>query len=82
MLVLNRKKGESIVVADQIEITVVEVGNDQVKIGITAPREIKIYRQEIYREVMEANRGAVRNLDGIGGKIEQFIARGQDWPKA
>jgi carbon storage regulator len=72
MLILNRKRGESLIIADQIEVTIMDIGSDQVKIGIAAPREIKIYRQELYQEVMEANRVAARNLTGISGKIEQF----------
>jgi carbon storage regulator len=72
MLVLNRKKGESLFIGDHIEITVVELGSDQVKIGINAPREIAIYRAEIYREVREANQAAARNLSDIGSKLEAF----------
>lgn len=47
MLVITRKKDEGITIADNIEITVLEVSKDKVKIGINAPKEIKIYRSEL-----------------------------------
>ena len=50
MLVLTRKLNQEIVIGDNIRITVVAVGNDQVKLGITAPRSIPVHRSEIYRE--------------------------------
>lgn len=50
MLVLTRKTNQEIVIGDDIRITVVAVGNDHVKLGITAPRSIPVHRSEIYRE--------------------------------
>lgn len=58
MLVLNRKKGEAIIIGNNIEIYVLEVQGDNIKIGIEAPREVSIYRKEIYQEIVEANRQA------------------------
>ncbi|WP_310833418.1 carbon storage regulator CsrA [Paenibacillus pedocola] len=55
MLVLSRKKGESIVITDQIEITILSVEGDTVKVGISAPKHIDIYRKEIYLSIKEAN---------------------------
>lgn len=55
MLVLNRKKGQSICIGEEIKITVVDVQGDYIKIGIDAPREVGVYRQEIYREIVAAN---------------------------
>ncbi|MGI6541614.1 MAG: carbon storage regulator CsrA [Limnochordia bacterium] len=51
MLVLTRKRDESIVIGDDIKITVVDVRGDQVKLGIEAPREISIHREEVYNEI-------------------------------
>jgi carbon storage regulator len=59
MLVLSRKKGESIILRDDIEITVLDVQADTVKIGIRAPRDVDIVRKEIYVSVQETNREAV-----------------------
>lgn len=50
MLVLTRKLNQEIVIGDDIRITVVAVGSDQVKLGITAPRSIPVHRSEIYKE--------------------------------
>lgn len=48
MLVLTRKPGERLVIADNIVVTVVDVKGDNIRIGIDAPREVKVYRGEIY----------------------------------
>ena len=48
MLVLSRKKNEKIVVDDTIEITVVEIRGDKVRLGVNAPREVSVHRQEVY----------------------------------
>lgn len=63
MLALSRKEGESIVIGNNIEITILEVKGDQVKLGIAAPKSIPIYRKEIYTQIQEANRETVANLD-------------------
>ena len=63
MLALSRKQGESIVIGNNIEITVLEAKGDQVKIGISAPKSVPVYRKEIYAQIQEENRKAVANLD-------------------
>ena len=65
MLALSRKKNEAIVINNDIEITVLEVKGDQVKIGITAPKEVPIYRKEVYLQIQEANKAAV-DAEGMG----------------
>ncbi len=64
MLALTRRKGEALVLNNNIEITVLEVKGDQVKIGIQAPREVSIYRKEIYLQIQKENEEAMNN-DGI-----------------
>jgi len=58
MLVLTRKLGESIAIDDRIIVTVIALKGNQVKLGIDAPAETKIYRQELYAKIMEANKQA------------------------
>lgn len=58
MLALARKVNESIIVNDNIEITVLEVKGDQIKIGIDAPKSVPIYRKELYTQIQEANKDA------------------------
>lgn len=62
MLVLGRKKGESIIIDDNIEITVTAVEGETVKLGITAPKHITIHRQEVYLEIQEENKRAKSNV--------------------
>lgn len=58
MLVLTRKKNESIVIGDNIEITVVDIQGDQVRIGINAPKNVSIHRKEVYLEIQSENKKA------------------------
>lgn len=60
MLILTRKIDESIIIGDSIEIFVVEVKGDHAKIGIKAPRDVKIYRKEVYEAVQEEMRAAAK----------------------
>ena len=59
MLALTRKKGESLVINNNIEITILEMRGDQIKIGITAPKEVPIYRKEVYLQIQEIGRAHV-----------------------
>lgn len=56
VLVLSRKKGETIVIQDHIEITILSVDGDTVKVGISAPKHVDIFRKEVYLSIQEANR--------------------------
>jgi carbon storage regulator len=58
MLILTRKSGESIVVGENITVTILEVCGTQVKIGIEAPKDIRIYRQEVYERIIAENKAA------------------------
>jgi carbon storage regulator len=69
MLALSRKKNEAIIVNNNIEITVLEIRGVQVKLGIAAPKEIPIYRQEVYAQIQAENKKATEaagaNLDEL-----------------
>ena len=64
MLALSRRKNEAIVIDNNIEITILEVKGDQVKIGINAPKEVPVYRKEVYMQIQESNKEAV-NPEGL-----------------
>ncbi|WP_391120324.1 carbon storage regulator CsrA [Psychrobacillus sp. L3] len=59
MLVLSRKKDESIMIGDQIELKILSVDGDQVKIGIIAPKNVKVYRSEVYESIQQQNKEAL-----------------------
>lgn len=59
MLALSRKKNEALVINNNIEITVLEIKGEQVKLGISAPKEIPVYRKEVYIQIQEANKEAM-----------------------
>lgn len=58
MLVLTRKKDQTIVINDNVEITILDIQGDQVRIGINAPRNVSIHRKEVYLEIQEENKKA------------------------
>lgn len=64
MLALSRKKGEALVINNNVEITVLEIKGEQVKLGINAPKEVPVYRKEVYVQIQDANKEAV-NVDGL-----------------
>ena len=59
MLALSRKKGEALIINNNIEVTILEVKGDQIKLGINAPREIPVYRKEVYDQIQQANKEAM-----------------------
>ena len=67
MLTLSRKKNESLIVNNNIEVTILDIKGDQVKVGISAPKEVPIYRKEIYLQIQDANQNAtsVEGLEGL-----------------
>ncbi len=56
MLALSRKKDEALIINNNIEITVLEVKGDHVKLGITAPKSVPVYRKEVYLQIQESNK--------------------------
>ncbi|MCM3574113.1 carbon storage regulator CsrA [Mesobacillus subterraneus] len=71
MLVLTRKNGETIKIGDDIEITIVSSKNDQVKIGIKAPKTVEILRKEIYEQIQEENQNASKDITALLTNIKK-----------
>jgi carbon storage regulator len=65
MLALSRKIGESIMIGNEIEISVLEIKGDQVKLGISAPKSIPVYRREIYIQIQDANKEAAESTVSV-----------------
>jgi len=73
MLVLTRKLGESIAIDDHIKITVVQIKGKQVRLGIQAPKETKIHREEVYSQIQDQNKvagSAPANLEYVSKAFE------------
>jgi len=81
MLVLTRKKGQSIIVGDGIEISVVDVNGDSVRIGVRAPREVSIYRREIYEAIREENILAARTASELANQFKKAAPSSEDEEK-
>jgi len=58
MLILTRKLGESIIIGDNVQLSVVEINKNNIKIGINAPKNVTIYREEVFLKIMEENKMA------------------------
>lgn len=69
MLALTRKKGEALVINNNIEVTILEIRGDQVKIGISAPKDVPIYRKEVYLQIQEENKESISadSFDALKG---------------
>jgi len=66
MLVLSRQRDETIMIGDQVEITVVDIRGDKVKLGINAPRQVQVHRKEIYAAIQDENTQSNRlNVDDL-----------------
>jgi len=73
MLVLTRKKDQTLVIGDNIEITVLDIQGDQIRFGINAPKNVKIYRKEIYLEIQQENKNAARNAFAKPVSLKELI---------
>lgn len=75
MLVLSRKINQSIVIGDNIEIMLVDIRGDQIKLGINAPKNVKIFRKEVYEEIerqnLEATHTAIDKLDILKSYVKK-----------
>jgi carbon storage regulator len=85
MLVLSRKLNQSIMIGDNIQLVVVSIDRDTVKLGIQAPREVPVHRAEVYEEIQKANRAAVPGAAAEGASVRAapaLLKSGRRSPKS
>ena len=73
MLVLTRKLGETIAIDDNIRIVVIQIKGRQVRLGIEAPRETKIHREEVYTAIQSENKAASESQQTTGKKVAKLL---------
>ena len=71
MLILTRKPGESLYIGDNVKITIVEIKGNQIRVGIDAPSELRIYREEIYLQILDENKKAAEAVMS-GSALEEL----------
>jgi carbon storage regulator len=69
VLVLTRRAGESVMIGDDVVVTVLEARGDVIRLGIQAPKDVRVHREEVYRELQAANREAASPTDEV---VEQL----------
>ncbi|MEG1459137.1 MAG: carbon storage regulator CsrA [Acetivibrio sp.] len=72
MLALSRRTNESIMIGNDVEITILEIKGEQIKIGISAPKSVPIYRKELYIQIQESNKEAIDNTTNVDVLKELF----------
>ena len=80
MLVLTRKSGESIMIGEEIEVTVIAVEGEAVRLGISAPREVPVFRSEIYEEIRRENLRALRSAARLQVNLNEALPGRPDPP--
>jgi carbon storage regulator len=73
MLVLTRRAGESVMIGNDVIITVLEARGDVIRLGIQAPRDVQVHREEVYRELQSANREAASPTDDAVEAVAKMI---------
>lgn len=81
MLVLSRQRDETIMIGDEVEITVVDIRGDKVRLGITAPRHIQVHRKEVYEAIKRENQQASRMKPDDVNRIEDQTPRPPNGPR-
>jgi carbon storage regulator len=78
MLVLSRRVGESIVIGDDVTVTVLEVRGDVVRVGVAAPRHVTVHREELWRELEEANKAAASPSEAVIADLSRAVSARRD----
>ena len=80
MLVLTRRAGESVMIGDDIVVTVLETRGDVIRIGINAPRDVQVHREEVYQELQAVNREAASPNEEAVRAVTRMLDPGSDAP--
>ncbi|MBR1907902.1 carbon storage regulator CsrA [bacterium] len=80
MLILSRKNGQKIIINDNIEITILESKNDNCKIAIEAPKDVKVYREEVYKQIKSSNQMSTDSLTDLS-QLADLMPKTNDEPK-
>ncbi|MCE9600215.1 MAG: carbon storage regulator CsrA [Spirochaetia bacterium] len=75
MLVLARRINESIMIGDDIEVVVVDIKGDQIKLGIRAPRSVSVHRAEIFKEIQDQNKKAMQSTPQSLDKLKNLLEK-------
>jgi carbon storage regulator len=78
MLVLTRRAGESVMIGDNVTITVLEARGDVIRLGIDAPRDVQVHREEVYRELQVANREAASPTEDAVQAVTKMLQNPED----
>jgi carbon storage regulator len=81
VLVLTRRPGESIMIGDDVVVTVLDVRGDVVRVGIKAPRTVQVHREEVYRELQKANRDAASPSEVAVEALSEMLSSGGGQPR-
>jgi len=75
MLVLTRRAGESVMIGDDVVVTVLEVRGDVIRVGIQAPRDVQVHREEVWRELQAANRAAASPTEDAVQALNRMLSK-------
>lgn len=78
MLILTRKHNESIMVGDNIEIVVLEIKGDQIKLGVKAPKNVKVHRAEVYKDIQDENKEAANSNEINFEELGKFFVKNKE----
>ena len=81
MLILSRKNGQKIIINDNIEITILESKNDNCKIAIEAPRDVKVYREEVYKQIKSSNQKSTDSMSDLSKLADLMPKTNEDAQK-
>ena len=73
MLVLTRKSNQSIMIGDDIEVSVLSIMGEKVRIGIQAPRDVPVFRREVYLEIQQERRGVAAGTSDVRGEVDRAL---------